>query len=54
MNWIGMEGEWKRESDKCSLEESFLNGRLEIWSRHTQIDEKKEGIDYGNLLVWND
>ena len=46
MNWIGMEGECERASDKYSPEENVFNGRLEIWSRYMQID----GIDHGNDL----
>ena len=49
MNWIGMEGEYKRENDKCSLEENVLNGRLEIWSRNMQIDGKMK-----ELIMEND
>ncbi len=44
MNLIWMEGECKRGSDKCSLEESVLNGRLEIWSRYIQIDGKMKEL----------
>ena len=38
--------EWgcKRENDKCSLEESVFNGRLEIWSRYMQIDGKMKDL----------
>ena len=39
-----MEGECKRTSDKCYLEESFLNGRLEIWSRYMKIDGKMKEL----------
>ena len=44
MNWIGMEGECERESDKCSLEEGVFNGRLEIWWRYMQIDGKMKEL----------
>ena len=44
MNWIGMEGECERGSDKCCLEESVFNGRLEIWSRYMQIYGKMKEL----------
>ena len=44
MNWIGMQEGCKRENDKCSLEKSVFNGRLEIWSRYMQIDGKMKEL----------
>ena len=44
MNWIWTEEECERESDKCSLDESVFNGRLEMWSRYMQIDGKMKEL----------
>ena len=55
LKWNGR-GMWERESDKCSLEESVFNGRLEIWSRYMQMNELimemiwMKWLEEGNLI----